>query len=78
MTLPSISKNVNWNKNNYETNKVIAEGYLHQAISNRYSEKPMREYIKFMDSLDKETRDKILLDKEITKLIDKINRYSLP
>ena len=80
MAIPDVSKKINWNpsKNSYETNKVIAEGYLRQAISNRYSEGPMREYIKFMDSLDKEMRNKILLDKEITKLIDTINRYSLP
>jgi len=57
-------------------NKVIAHAYLKQAIKHRYSETPIRGYIKFMDGLSKVERNKILNDGVTTKLIDKINRLT--
>lgn len=54
-------------------NKVIAHAYLKQALQHRNSEKPIRLYIKFMDSLPKTERNKILSDSGTTKLITKIN-----
>ena len=57
-------------------NKVIAHAYLKQAIQHKYSEKPINNYIKFMDSLSKAERDKILSDKATTKLIDRINKVT--
>jgi hypothetical protein len=57
-------------------NKVIAMAMLKLAIQHRYSETPINTYIKFMDKLSKKERNKILSDKKITVLIDKINRYT--
>ena len=57
--------------------KDIAMGWLKQAISNRNSEYPISQYISFMDTLPKPKRDVLLIDKDITLLIDKINRYHL-
>jgi len=58
-------------------NTELAMMFLMQAISNRYSEKPINEYIKFMDSLPAKERKTILRDDEITKLVDTINKYDL-
>lgn len=58
-------------------NKVIAQAFLKQAIQHRYSEKPISQYIKFMNDLSKKERDKILSDKKTTQLIDTINKYHL-
>ena len=58
-------------------NTELAMMFLQQAISNRYSETPINEYIKFMDSLPAKERKGILQDEELTKLIDSINRYEL-
>ena len=58
-------------------NKVIAQAFLQQAIQHRYSEKPINQYIKFMNDLSKKERDKILSNKKTTKLIDTINNYHL-
>jgi len=44
-------------------NKVIAQAYLKQALQHKYSEIPIRGYIKFMDSLAKTERNKILGDR---------------
>ena len=55
-------------------NKVIAQAMLKLAIQHPYSERPINQYIKFMDSLSKNERKSILLDKKTTALIDKINR----
>lgn len=54
-------------------NKVIAQAYLKQALQHKYSEVPIRGYTKFMDSLSKTERNKILTDKTTTELVDKIN-----
>ena len=54
-------------------NKEVVEAMLKEAIYQRNSEISIQNYIKFMDSLDKTERKTILLDKTITKLIDKIN-----
>lgn len=58
-------------------NKVIVQSFLKQAIQHRYSEKPISQYIKFMNDLSKKERDKILSDKKTTQLIDAINKYHL-
>jgi len=58
-------------------NKVIAQSFLKQSIQHRYSEKPINQYIKFMNDLSKKERDKILSDKKTTQLIDTINKYHL-
>ena len=58
-------------------NKIIAQAFLQQAIQHRYSEKPIGQYIKFMNDLSKKERDKILSDKKTTQLIDTINKYHL-
>ena len=63
--------------NHKSQNTELAKMYLQQAISSRYSEKPIRGYIKFMDSLPAKERKEILLDDEVTKLVDVINRYEL-
>ena len=57
-------------------NKVIAHTCLKMALQHKCSEIPINYYIKFMDSLPKGERKKILLDKETTKLIDKLNRIT--
>lgn len=54
-------------------NKVIAQAYLKQALQHKHSKVPIRGYTKFMESLSKAERDKILSDRETNKLIDKIN-----
>ena len=54
-------------------NKVIAHAYLKQALQHRYSDIPINSYIKFMNDLSKVEREKILTNRETTKLIDKIN-----
>jgi hypothetical protein len=59
------------NKENIEIAKII----LNNAIQNSYSEIWINHYIKFLDGLKEEDRNEILLDKDITKLIDKINGY---
>ena len=56
-------------------NLEIAKSWLKQAILNRDSEKPIRDYIKFMDTLPQTERDNILLNPAITGLIDQINRH---
>jgi len=58
-------------------NKVIAQAFLQQAIQHKYSEKPINQYIKFMNNLSKKEKDKILSDNKTTKLIDTINKYHL-
>jgi len=58
-------------------NKVIAQAFLQQAIQHKYSEKPISQYIKFMNNLSKKEKDKILSDNKTTKLIDTINKYHL-
>ena len=58
-------------------NTELAKMFLQQAIYQRYSEVPINEYTKFMDSLPTKERKEILQDEEITKLVDLINRYEL-
>ena len=58
------------------TDLQIAKEYLKNAILYRYSEIPINEYIRFMDTLTKEKREEIYLNPEITKLIDNINGYT--
>jgi hypothetical protein len=60
-----------------DRNKETAKAFLQLAINQRNSELPIQKYIEFMDLLPKQERNRILLDKDITKLIDTINRYHL-
>jgi len=60
-----------------QTNKEIVISLLKLAIQQKNSELPINAYIKFMDLLPKEERDTLLLDNDITKLIDTINRYHI-
>lgn len=88
--IPSIPGDKKWLEDRYylnnklqfkikhkSPNTELAKICLQQAISSRYSEKPINYYIKFMDSLPAKERKEILQDDEITKLIDTINRYHL-
>ena len=59
------------------TDKQIAIEWLNQAIYNRYSEIALNGYIRFMDSLSPDKRKLLLTDPDLTKLIDKINKYEL-
>ena len=58
------------------TNLQIAKEYLNNAILYRYSERPINEYIRFMDTLTEYDREEIYLNPDITKLIDNINQYT--
>ena len=66
-----------YNKQQQNNHLFIAKNHLQLAISNKNSEIPIRNYIKFMDTLNKTEKEIILLNPGITKLIDIINRYSL-
>ena len=57
-------------------NLQIAKEYLKNGILYRYSEHVIKEYIRFMDTLKEEERKEILLNPEISKLVDKINKFT--
>ena len=56
------------------TNKQVAKEWLKHAINYKNSEYNIREYIRFMDTLPQLERESILLDPDITVLIDVINK----
>lgn len=60
-----------------DENKETAKMFLQLAINQRNSELPINAYIKFMDLLPEKERNRILLDKDITRMIDTINRCHL-
>lgn len=60
-----------------DKNKETAKTFLQLAINQRNSEVFIKTYIEFMDLLPESERNRILLDEDITKLIDTINRYHL-
>jgi len=55
------------------TDLQIAKEWLNKAIDDKNSESAIREYIRFMDNLLPWNREAILLNPDITKLIDIIN-----
>ena len=56
-------------------NVEIAENWLKQAIIQKSSEYPIRQYIKFVNSLPELEQNKILSTKKVKRLINKINRF---
>ena len=54
-------------------NMSIAHAFLEQAGRQLNSESPVREYIRFMDSLPEDERTNILSNKKTTELVDKLN-----
>lgn len=51
----------------------MAINYLKTAISNRDSEEMIRKYIKLIEGIEEKEREKVLLNPEIIKLINRIN-----
>jgi hypothetical protein len=58
-----------------DRNMDTARRLLQTAISQRYGERPIYNYIEFMHGLRAEERNRILRDRDIMVLIDNVNRH---